>query len=61
MIRKIILIIFIILPHIASSLDMADYDDHSQRENLVRDEQLDSEASEYRSNLKKGTINPTSH
>ena len=36
---------------------MADYDD--QRENLVPDEHLDSEASDYRQGAKKGTINPS--
>ena len=38
---------------------MSDYDDVAQRESLVRDDHLDSEASDYRSNLKKHTLNPS--
>ena len=38
---------------------MSDYDDVAQRESLVKDDHLDSEASDYRSNVKKHTLNPS--
>ena len=36
-----------------------DYDDHTENMNLVEDNQLDSEASEYRQSVKKHTLNPS--